>query len=128
VASDLAVLALNLQKQAKWREAEAALRECLDIRTKAIPDGWLRFNTISQLGGALLGQARYAEAEPLVIQGYEGMKAREATIPKPGKSRLSEAAERPLRLYEAWGKPEKVAEWKLKLGLADLPTDVFARP
>ncbi len=36
---------------------------------------------MSLLGGALLGQGRYAEAEPLVIGGYEGMKAREAKIP-----------------------------------------------
>ncbi len=128
VASDLAVLALNLQKQAKWQEAEAPLRECLDIRAKAIPDGWLRFNTIGQLGEALLGQARFAEAEPLVIQGYEQMKAREATIPAAGKTRLSEAAERVVRMYEAWGKPETAARWKATLGLADLPTDVFARP
>ena len=125
VASDLAVLALNLQKQAKWQEAEAPLRECLGIRAKAMPDGWLRFNTIGQLGEVLLGQARYAEAEPLVIQGYEQMKAREATIPPAGKSRLSEAATRVVRMYEAWGKPETAARWKATLGLADLPTDVL---
>jgi hypothetical protein len=39
--------------------------------------------------------------------------------------RLSEAADRVLRLYEAWGQPEKATEWKLKLGLADLPGDAF---
>src|SRR5436309_836134 len=33
-----------------------------------------RFNMMSPLGGALLGQGRYAEAEPLVVPGYEGMK------------------------------------------------------
>ena len=33
-----------------------------------------------------------------------------------------------IRLYEAWGKPAKVTEWKNKLGLADLPDDVFGRP
>jgi hypothetical protein len=31
-------------------------------------------------------------------------------------------------MYEAWGKPGKAAEWKSKLGLTDLPADVFARP
>jgi FtsP/CotA-like multicopper oxidase with cupredoxin domain len=34
----------------------------------------------------------------------------------------------PREAYEAWGKPGKAAEWKAKLGLADLPADVFARP
>ena len=42
---------------------------------------------MSLLGGALLGQGRYAEAEPLVVAGYEGMKAREARITVPDQSR-----------------------------------------
>ena len=46
------------------------------------PDDWPRFNAMSLLGGALLGQGRYAEAEPLIVAGYEGMKAREAKIPR----------------------------------------------
>jgi hypothetical protein len=82
----------------------------------------------SLLGGALLGQGRHAEAEPLVIQGYEGLKAREAKIPAVGKPRLAEAALRVIKPYEEWGKPDKATAWKAKLGLADLPADVFARP
>jgi hypothetical protein len=31
-------------------------------------------------------------------------------------------------LYEAWGRPEQARAWKARLGLADLPDDVFARP
>jgi hypothetical protein len=33
-----------------------------------------------------------------------------------------------VRFYEAWGKPKEARAWALKLGLADLPADVFARP
>jgi hypothetical protein len=33
-----------------------------------------------------------------------------------------------VRLYEAWGKATQADAWKRKLGLADLPTDVFATP
>jgi hypothetical protein len=33
-----------------------------------------------------------------------------------------------IQLYEAWGRPEKAAAWKAKLGLAGLPADVFAGP
>jgi tetratricopeptide (TPR) repeat protein len=128
LAGDLASLGSNLLRQSKWSEAEPLLRECLAIRAKAIPDDWSRYNTMSLLGGALLGQGRYAEAEPLVVPGYEGMKVREAKIPAQAKRRLLEAAERVVRLYEAWGQPGKADEWKRKLGLADLPADVFARP
>jgi hypothetical protein len=35
---------------------------------------------------------------------------------------------RVVRRYEGRGKAEKAAEWKAKVGLADLPTVVFARP
>jgi hypothetical protein len=34
-----------------------------------------------------------------------------------------------VKLCEAWGKPEKAAEWRAKLGLSgpELPGDVFTR-
>jgi serine/threonine protein kinase/tetratricopeptide (TPR) repeat protein len=126
LAASLATLGMCLLRQEKWSEAESVLRECLAIRAAKLPDDWSRFNSMSQLGGSLLGQGRYAEAEPLIVQGYEGLKAREAQIPAPGKTRLPEAAEQVVRLYEAWGKPEQAAVWKAKLGLRDLPTDVFS--
>jgi tetratricopeptide (TPR) repeat protein/tRNA A-37 threonylcarbamoyl transferase component Bud32 len=128
LAGSLGALGANLLTQARWSEAEPLLRECLAIRESVIPDVWSRFNTMSQLGGALLGQGRYAEAEPLVVGGYEGLKAREAKISPTGRPRLPQAAERVIGLYEAWGRPDKVAAWKAKLGLADLPADPFARP
>ena len=78
-------------------------------------EDWNTFNTRSQLGGSLLGQKKFADAEPLIIEGYEGMKAREAKIPMPGKPRLVEAGERVVELYNAWGKKEKLAEWRAKL-------------
>jgi tetratricopeptide (TPR) repeat protein len=125
-AAAMALLGLNLLKQEKWSEAEPVLRECLAVREKTQPAAWGTFNTRSQLGGALLGQGRCAEAEPLVVSGYEGLKAREVTIPAQAKDRLTEAALRVVRLYEAWGKPEQAKAWKERLGLADLPADVFA--
>jgi hypothetical protein len=99
----------------RYAEAEPILRECLAFREKFIPDHWLRFNAMSMLGGALLGQVKNAEAEPLLLQGYEGMKQREGAIPAPGKPRLTEAVERIVRLYEATGRPEKAREWRTKL-------------
>jgi hypothetical protein len=119
---------MNLLKQHEWAEAEAPLRDCLKIREAEIPDDWLRFNTVSQLGGSLLGQGRYTEAEPLILSGYEGMKAREAKIPAPAKLRLTEAGNRVVQLYEALGKAEKVREWRTKIEHQgeDLPPDVFA--
>jgi hypothetical protein len=112
----------------RWAEAEKTARECLSLREHKQPDDWWCFHTISQVGAALTGQKKYAEAEPLILAGYEGLKAREAKIPAPAKSRFAEAAERVVRLYEDWGKPEQAAQWKTKLGMPDLPADVFTRP
>jgi hypothetical protein len=128
LAGDLANLGRNLLKQGRWSEAEPLLCEGLAIRAKATPDDWKRYEAMSLLGAALLGQGRFAEAEPLVVPGYEGMKAREVWMPVPEQFRLREAAERVIRLYEEWNKPEQATMWKAKLGMSDLPADVFARP
>ena len=126
LAGDLANLGRNLLQQSKWSEAEPLLAQCLAIRVKAIPDDYRRFNTESLLGGTLLGEGKYAEAEPLIVGGYEGMKAREAKIAVSGKNLLTEAAERVVHLYHAWGKPEQADAWAARLGLAQLPANVFA--
>ncbi len=75
-----------------------------------------------------MGQGRFAEAEGPVVDGYEGIKAREVRIPVPSRSVLLEAAMRVVQLYEAWNQHERAAAWKSKLGMPDLPKDVFARP
>jgi hypothetical protein len=109
-------------------EAESLARECLAIREHSAPDDWRTFETRSLLGSGLLGQRRFTEAEPLLLRGYEGMEAREARIPASNKKRLVEAGGRIIRLYEAWNKPEQASAWKARLGLRDLPADVFAGP
>jgi tetratricopeptide (TPR) repeat protein len=126
LAGDLAGLGRNLLNQQRWSESEPLLRECLRIREGAISDDWQTSAAMSLLGGALLGQGRYAEAEPLVVAGWGGMKAREARISVPNKYHLYEAAERVVRLYEGWSKADQATAWKVKLGLTDLPADVFA--
>jgi len=112
LANVLSLLGSALLKQQKWTEAEAVLHECLTIHCKKQPDDWETFNTRSALGGALLGRKRYAEAEPLLLEGYEGMKRREAKIPQQGKPRLTEALGLLVRLYEETGKQAKAAKWR----------------
>ncbi len=102
----------------KPAEAERLLRQSMAIRDKKSPDDWSTFDTRSLLGASLLGQRKYAEAEPLVIESYEAMKAREAKIPATSKARLSKAGARIVQLYEAWGKKEKAEEWRKRLAQA----------
>ena len=91
------------------------LRESLAVREKQESNVWTTFNAKSLLGGALLGQKKYADAEPLLLAGYEGMKQREKTIPPQGMPRLTEALERLVQLYEATGKEEEAAKWRKEL-------------
>jgi tetratricopeptide (TPR) repeat protein len=88
------------------------LRRCLTQRQQATPNAWQTFNTQSMLGGALLGQKKYAEAEPLLLKGYEGMKAREKTIPAPASIRIPEALDRLIDLYTAINKPDEAKKWR----------------
>jgi serine/threonine protein kinase/tetratricopeptide (TPR) repeat protein len=118
----LARLGWNLLHQKKFMEAEPLLRECLALREKKQPEEWSTFDTKSMLGGALLGQQKYAGAEPLLLQGYEGMKQREAKIPADGRGGLSEALERLVQLYEAWGKKDEAAKWRKELEAMKVPS------
>ena len=70
------------------------------------------FNTKSMLGGAMAGQKKFQEAEPLLVEGYSGMKDREAKIPPAAKTRLPEAIRRLVDLYTAWEKPDEAEKWK----------------
>jgi non-specific serine/threonine protein kinase/serine/threonine-protein kinase len=117
-AGQLAVLGFNLLRQKKGTEAEAVLRPCLAIRQQKEAEAWTTFNTQSLLGGALLLQKKYADAEPLLIQGYEGLKYREAQVPAAARSRLSEALERLVQLYDAWDKKDQAEKWRKKLAEA----------
>jgi eukaryotic-like serine/threonine-protein kinase len=92
------------------------LRECLNILQNKQPLSWKTFHVRSLLGGVLLGQKLYAEAQPLVVEGYEGLKSHQAEIPRLfARHFISEAGERILRLYDAWGPPEEAARWRAKL-------------
>jgi tetratricopeptide (TPR) repeat protein len=115
LAGALAQSAAALLQLKSYAEAEPLLRECLAIREKTQPDLWSTFNTKSLLGGALLGQKKYADAKPLLAAGYEGMKQGEATIPPVARDRLAEAFDRLVLLYQSTGKPDEAARWRAEL-------------
>jgi hypothetical protein len=113
-ASLLAQIILELLNARQFPQAEKLLRECLAIRERKEPEAWTTFYTKSLLGGALLGQKKYADAEPLLLKGYEGMKARGKTIPKTGGAelRIPEALDRLIELYTATNKPDEAKKWQ----------------
>jgi serine/threonine protein kinase/tetratricopeptide (TPR) repeat protein len=114
-------LAALYNAQGKYDRAEPLLRDCLTLGVQKQPDSWTTFDTQSLLGGSLLGQKKYADAEPLLLSGYEGLKQRENTIPAIDKGRLTEVLERLVQLYDATGQKDKADEWRKQLDARRMP-------
>jgi hypothetical protein len=76
------------------------------------------------LGQSLVGQKKYAEAEPYLLDGYKGGKELVdalkglggdlSTLLFPGLS-IEESVERLVQLYEAWDNPDEAAKWRKEL-------------
>jgi len=110
--SDLGLVRID---QHKYAEAEPPLREALSGYVKTTPKHRNRYDTGSLLGASLAGQRKFAEAEPLLLEGYAGLLERVKTIPAYDMDTFTDAGERIVRLYEAWGKPAQAAEWRKRL-------------
>lgn len=104
-------LALAYVSQGKFGAAEPLARQALESDKKIEPDDWQRYRAASVLGESLAGQKKYAEAEPLLVEGYRGMLARKARIDGPDLYHLQRGREWLLRMYRDWGKPAKATEW-----------------
>jgi tetratricopeptide (TPR) repeat protein len=103
---------LRLAEQ-RYSEAESLLREAGSGEGNQQLMMWDTCDRQSLLGASLLGQGKYAEAEPLLIEGYEGLRKLSPAISVDAN--LPEAGQRLVQLYTAWGKPEKAAEWRQRL-------------
>ena len=84
----------------RFDAAEAHFRECLDVAMRRRPERLGEcFTPCRCWGEHLVGQERYADAEPLLLKGYEGMKQRNEKSPASRASRaLAEAAKRLVEL------------------------------
>jgi serine/threonine protein kinase/tetratricopeptide (TPR) repeat protein len=108
-------LALNLSLQQRYDEAEPLAREAIALTQT---NAHYPFLCMTILGEILLGQQKYAEAEPLLLKGYEGMRQQPdvAVTRRPWQRRqLIEAGERVVRFYEVTNQPEKARAWRQRL-------------
>jgi tetratricopeptide (TPR) repeat protein len=99
-------------QQKKFVAAEQSMRECVAVRRKMKAETWELFFSRAKLGAALLGQKKYREAERELVAGYEGMKAKEASIPQEAREALHRTAAWLVEVYEALGMQEKAEEWR----------------
>jgi eukaryotic-like serine/threonine-protein kinase len=120
VVSALELRGNDLIRQGKYAEAEQTLRECLKLIEKN--SSYVRrfaFRNDVLLGASMLGQKKYAEAEPLLVHGYEGRKkraeARAAGYTPLDRRYQIEALGWLVQLYEERGKPDEAAKWRKEL-------------
>ncbi len=107
IFSTLVMLGMTQLDRGDYVGAEDTLSECLGY-VEVNPGQ--RFLVVSLLGGALAGQGRHEEADPLLREGYLKMK------PRPSERAFKrDALVRLIRHYEAWGKTEEAATWRAQL-------------
>jgi serine/threonine protein kinase/tetratricopeptide (TPR) repeat protein len=95
-----------------WAEAADVLKECLERRERQIPTSVMTFSTRSLLGEAYTGLKRYQDAGPLLLKGYEDLKANESRIPPAGASRIPRALDRLIAFHEATGDAAAAAKYR----------------
>ncbi len=99
-----AKLALAYISQGKFAQSEPLAREILDSTRKERPGDWRLFRAQSLLGASLAGQKKFAEAEPLLMEGYRGMAAQKESIGTPEQDYLDCTAAQLAKLYRDWSK------------------------
>lgn len=105
-------LGLVRLRQERFAEAEGYLRQALVIREGALPAGHRDIGEgYSDLGAALLGERRFAAAESALARGQEILLIADGT----DGYRTRRATRRLAELYEAWGRPDQAARYRLPL-------------
>jgi eukaryotic-like serine/threonine-protein kinase len=104
-------LASVLVARGKAAEAEPLAREAFATLRAKTPKSWRVADAESVLGGCLAALGRYPEAEPLLLQSYLTLQRDKGD----GAKHATEARQRIVNLYTAWGKPERLAAYQARL-------------
>jgi serine/threonine protein kinase len=102
-------------KQRLFLEAEWSFREALNSYEKENVNDWQRYSCQGMLGASLAGQRKFAEAEPQLLAGFQGMLGRLNSANAESRPEVLDAGDQIIQMYQDWGKPEKAAEWREKI-------------
>jgi eukaryotic-like serine/threonine-protein kinase len=105
---------LEVQER-NYDEAEPLLRQTWNDLKETHKDYWRTYYIQSLLGSVLMRKMQYADAEPLLLAGYDGLIQHRDAIPLLNKSSLIDAGESIVELYRTWGRADKASEWASKL-------------
>ena len=115
-------LAALYQATGRSADAEPLLRDVLKSVEKSPPTSVGLDEARFALGICLATQAKYTEAEPLLLQVCTELQQREDRGAQPVRSRWQQGVQKLIDLFEATERPEQAAEWRKKLG--ESATDV----
>jgi serine/threonine-protein kinase len=107
-ANALSQLGHAQMRHGKYVDAERTLREVLALQAPSLqPSSPIKIRTRQYLGEALLGQGRYAEAEPLLLEIARGPESQTLM-----RGAVPQVAQDLVRLYEAEGRPAEAAKYR----------------
>jgi hypothetical protein len=105
-------LALAEKGLGKVGESIALNRQILEVRRRVLgPEHPSTLRSMQNLGGALIADSQYAEAEALLVSAWEAASRQSSLDPNDAKS----MARKLVDLYTQWGKTEKAREWQQKV-------------
>lgn len=104
-----------LARSGQSKDAIALATEALDIRKQLFgATHWTVYSATSVLGGAYASAGDYAKAEPMLVDSYKGLENGSVL----GKRPRVDAADRLVRMYQKWGKPDEAKRWSERASLA----------
>ena len=112
VANAMKNLAAALVRKGDYESAQELFRQALGIQRKTFAEqSWQVATTKLLLGASYIEEKRYQEAEALLLEAFPIIE-KAFSISHP---RTQAAVKSLISLYEAWGKPEKAAEYSFLL-------------
>jgi hypothetical protein len=115
-AADLAEIYVE---ERKFSAAEPLAREASEWDNKNRTDVWRNYRSKTLLGASLAGQRKFADAEPLLLEGYEGMTARKQKMESDELQEIDRAARWIAGMYDTWGKPDQASKWRQRPRIAN---------
>jgi len=112
-------LVVMMTKQGRNEKALPLAIKTLNSRRRVLPDKHIDIlESVNDLAVLYRKQGDYAKAEPLLLEALEGRRLKLGDT----HPHTIESWHNLIDLYEAWNKPEKANEWRVKLSHAETVT------
>ena len=123
-----ALLTAYVQAGKKAEATALVTAQVAAARKQFLADSLPLAAALADVGKALLDAKAYADAEPLLLAGYEGAKKHTSQVSPRGRSNLMSTLERLVRLYDAWDKPDEAAKWRKELEAQKTAAEPAVKP